>query len=218
MINNHWKPYLDHEFSQQYMAKLRQFLKSEKSKNKVILPHSSNWFKAFELTDLPDILVVILGQDPYHGLNQAHGLCFSVPNNIPPPPSLKNIFQEITNDIGKRNSRNSNLENYAQQGVMLLNSVLTVELGRASSHANKGWEIFTDNIVKIINQKTDNTVFMLWGNYAQSKGSLINSKKHLVLKAAHPSPFSAHRGFFGCRHFSKANQYLQKHQKQIINW
>ena len=217
-LHQSWLEPLRAEFEQSYMSELKQFLLGEREKGRTIFPRSSNWFRALDLTPLDQVRVVILGQDPYHGPGQAHGLCFSVPPGVRPPPSLVNIFKELESDLGVRPSRNGLLEHWAQQGVLLLNSVLTVEMGQAASHREKGWERFTDAIVRLVNEKAEPVVFMLWGSYAQKKAAFVDTSKHLVLKAPHPSPLSAHSGFFGCRHFSKANAFLQSIGLQPIDW
>ncbi len=213
-----WNHALEGEFEQPYMGQLRQFLQTEKAQRKVIYPHSSEVFNALNFTPLAQVKVVILGQDPYHGPNQAHGLCFSVRPGIRVPPSLQNIYKELHSDLGITPVNHGYLESWARQGVLLLNSVLTVEMARAGSHQRQGWERFTDRIVHILNDQHDGLVFMLWGSYAQKKGAFIDAGRHCVLKAPHPSPLSAHRGFFGCRHFSQANHYLQSRGKSAINW
>jgi len=213
-----WKQYLLPEFSQDYMQKLKQFLHGEKSQGKVVFPKGDEYFNAFQLTPFDQVKVVILGQDPYHGEGQAHGLCFSVQMGVKTPPSLVNIYKELATDVGFQIPNHGFLQHWAQQGVLLLNSVLTVERGQAASHQGKGWEQFTDKVIDIINQQHQGVVFMLWGSYAQKKGQFIDRQKHLVLTAPHPSPLSAHRGFFGCRHFSQANDYLQGQGKPIIDW
>lgn len=213
-----WRRALDSEFTAPYMLDLKQFLRSEKDKHKIIYPHSSNWFHALETTPLDDVKVVILGQDPYHQPGQAHGLCFSVKPGVKTPPSLVNIYKELEADLGIKPVKHGYLESWARQGVLLLNAVLTVENSRANSHQGKGWEQFTDKVITTINEQRSNVVFMLWGSNAQRKGSVIDTNKHLVLKAPHPSPLSAHRGFFGCKHFSQANQYLEAHGQTPINW
>jgi uracil-DNA glycosylase len=197
---------------------LRDFLRAEKAAGKIIYPHSSNWFRALELTPLDAVRVVILGQDPYHGAGQAHGLCFSVPRGNRTPPSLVNIFKEMEADLGIARASHGNLEHWAQQGVLLLNSVLTVEAGQAASHQKRGWERFTDAIIRTVNDRTEPTVFLLWGAYAQKKAAFVDGDRHLVLNAAHPSPLAAHNGFFGCQHFSKANAFLQSAGQQPIDW
>lgn len=213
-----WNAYLGEEFSAPYMQALRAFLAEEKAAHKVIYPHSSNWFRAFELTPLEQVKVVILGQDPYHGPNQAHGLCFSVRPGVPTPPSLQNIYKELATDVGTSPVNHGFLESWARQGVMLLNSVLTVEQGNAGSHRNRGWETFTDRAIQVINEHCSGVVFLLWGSYAQKKASFVDRGKHLVLHAPHPSPLSAHRGFFGTRHFSQANAFLQERGVVPVDW
>lgn len=213
-----WKQALASEFSSDYMTRLRAFLLAEKQQGKVVYPPGSQIFNAFEHTPFDQVKVVILGQDPYHGPGQAHGLCFSVPEGVPPPPSLINIFKEISRDFGTPLSRNGNLEHWADQGVLLLNATLTVVQGQAGAHQGKGWERFTDAVIDRLNRERDGLVFMLWGSYAQKKGALIDRQRHLVLTAPHPSPLSAHRGFIGCGHFSKANDYLRSHGKQPVSW
>lgn len=216
-LEDSWLSPLAAEFESPYMQKLKGFLQTEKSQRKVIYPPGSLIFNALNTTPLDQVKVVILGQDPYHGPNQAHGLSFSVPDGIKPPPSLLNIFREIETDLGVRNS-SGDLTAWAKQGVLLLNSVLTVERSRAASHQGKGWEQFTDRVIEVINHSRQHVVFMLWGSYAQKKAAQVDARKHLVLKAPHPSPLSAHRGFLGCRHFSQCNEYLTEQQIQPINW
>ncbi len=213
-----WNAHLGEEFSAPYMQALRAFLAEEKAAHKVIYPHSSHWFRAFELTPLEQVKVVILGQDPYHGPNQAHGLCFSVRPGVPTPPSLQNIYKELATDVGTSPVNHGFLESWARQGVMLLNSVLTVEQGNAGSHRNRGWETFTDRAIQVINEHCNGVVFLLWGSYAQKKASFVDRGKHLVLHAPHPSPLSAHRGFFGTRHFSQANAFLQARGATPVDW
>lgn len=213
-----WLEPLSGEFTEPYMAELKSFLLSEKERGKQIYPKGSNWFRALDLTPLDAVRVVILGQDPYHGPGQAHGLCFSVPDGVQPPPSLVNIYKELKSDLGIEPARHGTLEHWARQGVLLLNSVLTVEMGRAASHRDRGWERFTDQIIGLVNKGADPVVFMLWGNYAQKKAAFVDQNKHLVLKAAHPSPLSAHSGFFGCRHFSKSNEFLESRGLRPIDW
>jgi uracil-DNA glycosylase len=213
-----WLDPLRAEFEQPYMSELKRFLVGEREKGRTIFPRASNWFRALDLTPLDTVRVVILGQDPYHGEGQAHGLCFSVMPGVRPPPSLVNIFKEMQSDLGVRPSRHGFLEHWASQGVLLLNSVLTVEMGQAASHRERGWERFTDAVVRLVNEKTEPVVFMLWGSYAQKKAAFVDSSKHLVLKAPHPSPLSAHSGFFGCRHFSKANAFLKESGLPPIDW
>ncbi|WP_251978263.1 uracil-DNA glycosylase [Salinicola avicenniae] len=213
-----WNRHLGGEFDADYMRHLRAFLAAEKAAHKVIYPHSSNWFRAFDLTPLEQVRVVILGQDPYHGPNQAHGLCFSVRPGVPAPPSLKNLYKELATDVGTTPVNHGFLESWAQQGVMLLNSVLTVEQGNAGSHRNRGWETFTDRAIQVINEQCEGVVFLLWGSYAQKKASFVDRQRHLVLHAPHPSPLSAHRGFFGKRHFSQANAFLSGRGRGAIEW
>jgi uracil-DNA glycosylase len=213
-----WLERLSGEFAEGYMAELKRFLVSEREKGKRIFPKGSEWFRALDLTPLQDVRVVILGQDPYHGPGQAHGLCFSVQPGVQPPPSLVNIFKELESDLGIRSAQHGFLEHWAKQGVLLLNSVLTVEMGRAASHRERGWERFTDRIIREVNGKSEPIVFMLWGSYAQKKAAFVDMSRHLVLKAPHPSPLSAHSGFFGCRHFSKANAFLESRGMRPIDW
>jgi uracil-DNA glycosylase len=213
-----WRERLRGEFAQAYMADLKRFLLAERQRGKRIFPKGSEWFRALDLTPLGDVRVVILGQDPYHGAGQAHGLCFSVPPEISPPPSLVNIFKELESDLGIRPARHGFLDHWAKQGVLLLNSVLTVEMGRAASHRDRGWERFTDATVREVNAKSEPVVFLLWGSYAQKKAAFVDTSRHLVLKAPHPSPLSAHSGFFGCRHFSKANAFLESRGLAPIDW
>lgn len=200
------------------MHQLRSFLKHEKQNQKTIFPKGTDIFKAFELTPFDTVSVVILGQDPYHGPNQAHGLCFSVPKGIPQPPSLVNIFKELESDLGIKPPKHGCLESWAKQGVLLLNSVLTVELGKAASHQGRGWERFTDQVIAKLNAKSEPLVFVLWGSYAQQKGKVIDRHRHLVIESPHPSPLSAHRGFFGSKPFSKINAFLARHDLKPINW
>ena len=213
-----WQQPLQTAFAAPYMQQLRAFLKAEKASGKIIYPKGKAIFQALNSTPLDQVKVVILGQDPYHGPGQAHGLCFSVPDGIALPPSLLNIFTELKQDLQVDNSHTGNLLPWAQQGVLLLNSVLTVEHGQAAAHQGKGWESFTDQVFQLVNQHTEHTVFLLWGKYAQVKGSQINRERHLVLMAPHPSPLSAYRGFIGCRHFSQANRYLEQHGRTPIHW
>lgn len=213
-----WLEPLKEEFEQPYMAELKRFLESERERGKQIFPLGSQWFRALDLTPLDRVRVVILGQDPYHGPKQAHGLCFSVQPGVRPPPSLVNIFKELHSDLGIAPPSHGFLEHWAKQGVLLLNTVLTVEMGQAASHRDRGWELFTDRIIARVNEKAEPVVFMLWGGYAQKKAALVDSSRHLVLKAAHPSPLSAHNGFFGCRHFSKANNFLESRGLEPIDW
>lgn len=213
-----WGQYLNAEFQQDYMQRLKTFLREQKDAHKIIYPHSQDWFKAFHFTPLQQVKVVILGQDPYHNPEQAHGLCFSVPPHLPAPPSLVNIYKELYTDLGIPAVHHGCLVPWAQQGVLLLNSVLTVEKNQAASHQGKGWETFTDKVIQVLNQEKEHLVFLLWGAYAQRKAAQVDTSRHLVLKAPHPSPLAAHRGFFGCRHFSQANAYLQAQQKTPIEW
>ncbi len=200
------------------MQQLREFLRREKSAGKVIYPPGREMFAAFNLTPLERVKVVILGQDPYHGPGQAHGLCFSVRPGVALPPSLVNIYREMQEDLGIPPAAHGCLTHWAEQGVLLLNSVLSVERGRAASHQGQGWETFTDRAVEVVNRECAHVVFMLWGSYAQRKGAVIDTGKHLVLKAPHPWPLSAHRGFFGCRHFSQANAWLESMDRGAIDW
>ena len=217
-----WKAALVAEFEKPYMQRLREFLQTEKQARKVIYPRGENIFHALDLTPLPEVKVVIIGQDPYHGPRQAHGLCFSVQPGVSLPPSLENIFKEINDDLGAPGKRLDGsrgcLDAWARQGVLLLNAVLTVERGRAASHQGQGWETFTDEIVNVLNTGRDGLVFMLWGSYAQRKGDIVDRTRHCVLTSPHPSPLSAHRGFFGCRHFSRANAYLETRGLAPIDW
>ena len=216
-IEQTWKDALAGEFEKPYFASLVRFLREEKAAGKKIYPPGSQIFRAFDLTPLPQVRVVILGQDPYHGPGQAHGLSFSVPENMPAPPSLKNIFKEIESDLGIKMSGYPDLEKWACQGVMLLNAVLTVRGGEAASHSKIGWEQFTDAVIRYISDNCDGVVFMLWGNFARSKRDLIDRSKHYVLEAAHPSPL-ARGAFFGSRHFSQANNILVSRGQKPIDW
>lgn len=217
-----WLNPLRGEFDSDYMATLKAFLVAEKAAGKQIFPRGSAWFRALDLTPPGDVRVVILGQDPYHGPGQAHGLCFSVPPGVRPPPSLGNIYKELKADLGIDPPGHGFLEAWARQGVLLLNSVLTVECARAASHAGRGWEKFTDAVIRLVAARPQPVVFMLWGAYAQKKAAFVadvtQGGRHLVLKAAHPSPLSAHNGFLGCRHFSKANAFLESHDLPPIDW
>ena len=212
-----WQQVLQEDFDQEYMQVLRGFLLKEKQQRKVIFPKGDLIFNCMNATPFEAVKVVVLGQDPYHGPGQAHGLSFSVLPGVQLPPSLQNIFKEINSDLGIANTSGC-LEHWAKQGVLLLNSVLTVEQGKAASHQGQGWEQFTDSIIAKLNQQREGIVFLLWGSYAQKKGAIIDSSKHLVLKSPHPSPLSAHRGFFGNKHFSKANEYLVGQGKSAIDW
>ncbi len=213
-----WQGVLAGEKQQAYFLKILDFLKAERAAGKKIYPKSTDIFNAFKYTPFDNVKVVILGQDPYHGAGQAHGLCFSVQEGIKPPPSLQNIFKELYTDLGATIPKHGHLEKWARQGVLLLNTVLTVEAGKPQSHANIGWEIFTDKVIKVLNEKKQGLIFLLWGSPAQKKGQMIDPKRHYVLKAPHPSPLSAHRGFLGCRHFSKTNELLREMGKTEIDW
>jgi uracil-DNA glycosylase len=213
-----WGEALRDELEQPYMADLQQFLLGERDGGKTIFPEQANWLRALELTPFEKVRVVILGQDPYHGEGQAHGLCFSVQPCVRTPPSLRNIYKELESDLGIAPARHGFLEHWAKQGVLLLNSVLTVEMGQAASHRERGGERFTDRIIREVNAKEEPVVFMLWGSYAQKKGGFVDQSRHLVLNAPHPSPLSAHSGFFGCRHFSKANGFLESRGLEPIDW
>jgi len=217
-----WRAALGAEFDQPYMQTLREFLREEKRRRRVVYPRGEQIFAALDLCPLPAVKVVIIGQDPYHGPGQAHGLCFSVLPGLPQPPSLVNIFREINDDLGTPERRldlnRGCLEPWARQGVLLLNAVLTVVQGQAGAHQGRGWEQFTDRIVETLNRDREHLVFMLWGAYAQRKGAMVDRERHCVVTAPHPSPLSAHRGFFGCKHFSKANRYLVEHGQTPIDW
>ena len=221
-LDDSWKTPLADEFDSDHMATLREFLLQQKAAGKQIFPKSEEYFRALDLTPLDQVRVVILGQDPYHGPGQAHGLCFSVQPGVRPPPSLVNIYKELESDLGLSRPAHGFLEHWAKQGVLLLNSVLTVEMANAASHRGKGWEQFTDAIVRLIAAKPEPVVFMLWGSYAQKKAAFVKSieqgGRHLVLKAPHPSPLSAYNGFFGCRHFSKANAFLKQNGLPPVDW
>jgi uracil-DNA glycosylase len=217
-LEESWKQALAGEFASPYMAALREFLLEEKRRGKTIFPRGSEYFRALDLTPLGQVKVVILGQDPYHGDGQAHGLCFSVRPGVRIPPSLVNIYKELQDDLGIPPARHGYLEHWARQGVLLLNSVLTVERSLAASHQGKGWERFTDAVIARVNEQERPAVFMLWGSYAQRKAAFVDSRRHLVLKAPHPSPLSAHNGFFGSRHFSRANQFLLSNGIDPIDW
>ncbi len=216
-IEKSWKEALQPEFDKTYFASLVDFVRREYA-SKQIFPPASMIFNAFDQCPLDEVKVVILGQDPYHGPGQAHGLCFSVNDGVSFPPSLVNIFKEINRDLGIPIPQTGNLTHWAKQGVLLLNATLTVEAHQAGSHQGKGWETFTDAVIKILSEKKENIVFMLWGSYAQQKGAYINHSKHLVLRSVHPSPLSAYRGFIGCGHFSAANDFLKSKEKSIIQW
>lgn len=217
-LESSWKQALQAEFEKSYFQNIRSFLQEEKAKGARILPPGSQIFAAFQHTPLHEVKVVILGQDPYHGPGQANGLCFSVHTNMRIPPSLMNIFKEIQSDLGRPFPPHGDLSSWARQGVLLLNASLTVRLHEANSHSHIGWQQFTDAVIDCVNQKDTPVVFLLWGAYAQSKAQRIDTNKHLVLQAPHPSPLSAHRGFLGCKHFSKTNEFLQKHGLIPIDW
>lgn len=212
-----WHKHLEQEFRKPYFEQLVLFVRTAYQNHK-IYPPAKEIFRAFELCSFEETRVVILGQDPYHGPGQANGLCFSVRDNVPTPPSLVNIFTEIHNDLGIAMPPNGNLERWATQGVLLLNATLTVQASKPGSHQNKGWERFTDAVISTLSHNKEHVVFLLWGAYAQQKTSLIDDTKHLILKSPHPSPYSANRGFFGNQHFSKANTYLEKHHLKTIQW
>jgi len=227
-IEKSWRRVLNEYFETEQWKQLADFVREEYV-IKTIYPKPENVFNAFNKTPFDNVKVVIIGQDPYHNPGQAHGLCFSVADGVMPPPSLKNIFKEIESDLGikpavakakagEEDMTSGNLEQWASQGVLLINAVLTVEKNKAGSHANKGWEEFTDEVIRQVSDKKENVVFLLWGNYAKQKGQIIDRQKHLVLEAAHPSPFSAYNGFLGCKHFSQANEYLKKNIKSKIEW
>jgi uracil-DNA glycosylase len=217
-IESSWKEVLEHEFQSEYFAQLKDFLLSEKTQNKIIYPPGKEIFTAFNNTPFQDVKVVILGQDPYHGSGQAHGLCFSVNDNVRIPPSLLNIFKELHSDLGIRPPGSGNLLAWAKQGILLLNATLTVEKSKAGSHQGKGWETFTDSVIQTLSQKRENLVFILWGNYAGAKSVLIDERRHHIIKSTHPSPFSAHRGFMGSRPFSRTNEYLVDKGIAPIDW
>ncbi len=216
-IESSWKTVLQQEFDKEYFANLTDFVRNEYRTRK-IFPPASLIFNAFDQCPFDNVKVVIIGQDPYHGDGQAHGLCFSVNDGVDFPPSLINIFKEIERDLGKKMPQSGNLVRWAQQGVLLLNATLTVQAHMAGSHQGKGWEPFTDAVIRILAEKKENLVFLLWGSYAQKKGEVIDSNRHLVLKSVHPSPLSAYRGFIGNNHFSRANKYLRENGKQEIEW
>jgi len=221
-LHSSWLEPLRGEFADPYMAALRQFLVAEKGAGKRIFPPGDSWFRALDLTPLDKVRVVILGQDPYHGEGQAHGLCFSVQPGVRTPPSLQNIYKEMEADLGIPRAPHGFLEHWAEQGVLLLNAVLTVQMGMAASHQGRGWERFTDAVIRLVNAKPEPVVFLLWGSHAQKKAAFVDSidkgGHHLVLKAPHPSPLSAHTGFLGCRHFSKANAFLESRGLAPIDW
>ena len=213
-----WCGVLGDQFKQPYMKRLREFLQQQRAAGKVIYPPGSQWFAAFDSTPFDQVRVVILGQDPYHGPHQAHGLCFSVLPGIRVPPSLANMYKELESDLGIVQPNHGCLSSWAQQGVLLLNATLTVEAGNAGAHQGKGWEQFTDQAIRVLNDQRQGLVFLLWGSYAQKKGAFIDRSRHLVLSSVHPSPLSAYRGFFGCKHFSATNNYLQQHHQPPIDW
>lgn len=213
-----WQPWLEAEFTKPYMVQLTQFLQQEKAAQKRIYPPVHQWFHALETTPLDQVKVVIIGQDPYHQPNQAHGLCFSVRPGIKIPPSLVNIYKELHSDLGIVPASHGYLESWAEQGVLMLNAVLTVEDSQAASHQGRGWELFTDRVIATVNEQCEHVVFLLWGSYAQKKGAMIDTQRHLVLKSVHPSPLAAYRGFFGCRHFSQTNDYLLAQGRGLIDW
>ena len=217
-LEDSWKQALSAEFSSDYMTALRAFLVAERDAGKRIFPKGAEYFRALDLTPLDAVKVVILGQDPYHGAGQAHGLCFSVLPGVRIPPSLVNIYKEMQADLGIPPARHGFLESWAKQGVLLLNSVLTVEEARAASHQGQGWERFTDAVIRIVNERCEHVVFILWGAYAQRKAAFVDTSRHLVLKSVHPSPLSAHNGFFGSKPFSKANEWLVKQGRDPVNW
>lgn len=217
-LSGSWLQRLESEFRADYMVALREFLKSEKAQGKIIFPPGKAMFNALNATPFEQVKVVILGQDPYHGPGQAHGLCFSVQRGVATPPSLVNIYKELNADLGLPIPCHGYLQAWAEQGVLLLNATLSVEAGKAGSHQNRGWEQFTDRVIEVLNEQRQHLVFLLWGGYAQKKGRIIDRDKHLVLTAPHPSPLSAHRGFLGCRHFSATNEYLSRNGYSPINW
>ena len=213
-----WRAALADEFAQPYMTALKTFLIERKAQGARIFPRGADWFNALAYTPLDQVRAVILGQDPYHGPGQAHGLCFSVLPGVPQPPSLVNMFKELKSDLGLERPSHGYLEHWARQGVLLLNSVLTVEMGQAGAHANRGWERFTDAVIARVNALEQPVAFLLWGSYAQKKAAFVDPARHLVVKAPHPSPLSAHNGFFGCGHFSKANAFLEAKGRGMIDW
>ena len=217
-LHESWLKELQVELDSPYMAALKSFLLAEREAGKLIYPKGSEWFAALNFTPLDKVRVVILGQDPYHGEGQAHGLCFSVPHGVKPPPSLMNIYKELKSDLGLTPPAHGNLEDWAKQGVLLLNSVLTVEGGMAASHQGQGWERFTDAIVRVLNNQPRPIAFVLWGNYAQKKAGFVDRNRHLVISCAHPSPLSAHNGFFGSKPFSKINAFLASQGETEIHW
>ena len=217
-INETWKKVLKSEFSRPYFLEIVNFLRTEKMAGKTIFPPGGLIFNAFNTTPFDKVKLVLIGQDPYHGHGQAHGLSFSVQNGVVPPPSLMNIYKELQSDLGCKIAAHGNLSHWAEQGVLLLNASLTVRANEPNSHSKMGWSNFTDAVIKKISEEKEHVVFLLWGKFAQEKQALIDETKHLVLKAAHPSPYSANNGFFGCKHFSKANEWLVKHGIDPIDW
>jgi len=217
-LSESWQQVIGDQFELSYLKELRAFLALQEQAGKTVYPPGDAIFNALNHTSFDDVKVVILGQDPYHGPNQAHGFCFSVQSGVAVPPSLRNIYQELNADTGMPKPTHGDLTSWADQGVLLLNAVLTVEQAKAGSHQGKGWEVFTDRIIQVLNEQCESVVFLLWGSYAQKKGKLIDRQKHCVLEAPHPSPLSSYRGFFGCQHFSKANAYLESVGKPAINW
>ena len=217
-IEESWKNSLKDEFEKDYFKRIISFLRNEKKEGKTIYPSGNMVLNSFNITPLSNVKVVILGQDPYHNPGQAHGLSFSVPDGISPPPSLVNIFKELSTDLGITIPKTGNLKKWAKQGVLLLNASLTVEENRPMSHSKIGWHVFTNNVIRVISETKENVVFILWGKFAQTKEMFIDGTKHLVLKSVHPSPLSAYNGFFGCKHFSKTNEFLLKNNIEIIDW
>ena len=217
-IDESWKPLLVKEFGSSYFRELKAFLLDEKTSGRTIYPPGPKIFNAFNRTRFQDVKVVVIGQDPYHGHGQANGLCFSVSEGIPPPPSLKNIFKELQSDLGLPIPSSGNLEKWADQGVLLLNATLTVRAGEPGSHQNQGWEQFTNAVIRLLSEEKEGLIFLLWGKFAQQKADIIDTGKHFILKAAHPSPFSAYNGFLGCKHFSKVNEILMQTKRSPIDW
>ena len=217
-LENSWKQRIEPEFHKDYMKKLKSFLKEQQQSKKKIYPKGDQYFAALNMTPFEKVKVVIIGQDPYHGPGQAHGLSFSVQEGVRFPPSLQNIFKELQTDVGVEKPKSGNLHKWAEQGVLLLNAVLTVEEGKANAHQGKGWELFTDKVIHALNEEREHLVFILWGSYAQKKGAFIDRNKHLVIESVHPSPLSSHRGFFGSKPFSKTNAYLKAHGIKPIDW
>jgi len=217
-IENEWNDKLSDEFQKDYMISLKSFLADELASGKTIYPNEPEIFSALNMTDFRDVKVVIIGQDPYHGPGQAHGMCFSVKPGVKTPPSLVNIYKEMKEDLGIEPAPHGYLQHWAEQGVLLLNTVLTVEKSKAHSHQKKGWEIFTDKIIQLINEERENVVFLLWGSPAQKKAAKVDPNRHFILKSVHPSPLSAYRGFFGCKHFSKTNEFLRSKGLKEIDW